>query len=338
VESLDDEQQEKRPNTFRVGFDNIYNLPEDRRTSKSRQLIHYIVHKSYDCFCMVEIRINWKKMEHNNRWFERIWGKLNVTELSITKALQPGSVGMITSEEVTHRVTGMGKDPTELGRWCWMHLQGRKSDFAPCEALYENLYPACSEWLAAGDQLIIGIDANEDVSLGQTAAFFVTLGMKEAILTRLAGKSPPATSNRNTRRQPINGLFVTPGLHAVAAGYEAFGVGCPSDHRVLWADFKYATALGFNSLPVMRPKIRRLNTKNPRMVEKYVQAVRKALVQTGIAKRLFALEAQADQDGWSAKLQAEYNDIQTLQLKIRILIEYQLCKLGTGGDPWSPRL
>jgi hypothetical protein len=89
----------------------------------------------------------------------------------------------------------------------------------------------------------------------------------------------------------------------------------------------------------MRPEIRRLNTKNPRMVEKYVQAVRKALVQTGIAKRLFALEARADQDGWSAELQAEYNDIQTLQLKIRKLIEYQLRKLlRTGGVPWSPRL
>jgi hypothetical protein len=25
----------------------------------------------------------------------------------------------------------------------------------------------------------------------------------------------------------------------VAAGYKAFGVGCPSDHRVLWADSGY---------------------------------------------------------------------------------------------------
>jgi hypothetical protein len=194
VEYFGDDQQQKRPNTLRVGFHNIYNLPEDRRTSKSRQLVDYIVQKSYDCFLMVEPGLNWKKVGNNDRWYERIWGKLktsrsifahNVTELPITKVLQPGGVGMITTEEVTHRVIATGKDPTGLGRWCWMQLQGRngirirlisvyrpcetpgatttfqqqnrylrrhKSDFAPREALYDALYLDCSSWLSAGDR------------------------------------------------------------------------------------------------------------------------------------------------------------------------------------------
>jgi hypothetical protein len=41
VEYFSNKQQEKRPNTLRLGFHNIYNLPEDQRTSKSRQLIDY---------------------------------------------------------------------------------------------------------------------------------------------------------------------------------------------------------------------------------------------------------------------------------------------------------
>ncbi len=164
---------------------------------------------------------------------------------------------------------------------------------------------------------IVGIYANEDIRAGQTAEFFNTLGMQEAILTRHATRSPPATHNRNNSREPIDGIFVTPGLHAVSAGYEAFGVGCPSDHRVVWADFTYAAAFGYNSPPIKRPEIRRLNTKNPKMVEKYVGEVRKALVQTGIAKRLFALEAKAEQHGWNDQFQIEYNAIQRLQLKIR---------------------
>mgnify|MGYP000052094621 FL=1 len=73
------------------------------------------------------------------------------------------------------------------------------------------------------------------------------------------------------------------------------------------------------------------------MVEKYVREVQKALVQTGIAKRLFALEVQAERDGWCDKFQSEYNVIQTLQLKIRKLIEFKLRKLRTGGVPWSPK-
>ena len=185
---------------------------------------------------------------------------------------------MIASDEVTHRVIETGKDPTGLGRWCWMRLQGRNgirvriitvsrpcdtpgattvfqqqnrylrrhnSKFEPQEALYDDLFKACSNWLMDGDQLIVGIDANEDIRTGQTAEFFNNLGMQEAILTRHATRSPPATHNRDNSREPIDGIFVTPGLHAVSAGYEAFGVGCPSDHRVVWADFTYAAAFGY---------------------------------------------------------------------------------------------
>ncbi len=79
VEYFGDDQQQKRPNTLRVGFHNIYNLPEDRRTSKSRQLVDYIVQKSYDCFLMVEPGLNWKKVGNNDRWYERIWGKLKTS-------------------------------------------------------------------------------------------------------------------------------------------------------------------------------------------------------------------------------------------------------------------
>jgi hypothetical protein len=78
---------------------------------------------------------------------------------------------------------------------------------------------------------------------------------------------------------------VTPGLKAVAAGYEAFGVGRPSDHRVLWANFTYEDAFGVSGTPLVLPGVRRLNTKNPQLVEKYVQQLRHQLVYSGLAKR-----------------------------------------------------
>jgi hypothetical protein len=46
---------------------------------------------------------------------------------------------------------------------------------------------------------------------------------------------------------------------------EPFGVGCPSDHRVLWADFTYEDAFGVSGTPLVQPGVRRLNTKNPRL-------------------------------------------------------------------------
>ena len=61
VESFGDQQQAKRDNILRVGFQNIHNLPEDGRTSKSRQLVDYVVQKGFDCFLMAEIGLNWRK-------------------------------------------------------------------------------------------------------------------------------------------------------------------------------------------------------------------------------------------------------------------------------------
>jgi hypothetical protein len=144
AESFGDVQQARRDNILRVGFKNIHNLPEDCRTSKSRQLADYVVQKDYDCFMMAEIGLNWTKISANDRWFERISGKFrtsSVTELHQSKVLQPGGVGLMSTDDVTHRITATGKDPTGLGRWCWTRFQGKKgvkvrtiSVYRPCEA------------------------------------------------------------------------------------------------------------------------------------------------------------------------------------------------------------
>jgi hypothetical protein len=74
---------------------------------------------------------------------------------------------------------------------------------APREALYEDLYTECAEWMEDGDQLIIGIDANEDVRTGATAECFQALGMREAILEKHSQTSPPppiiGTNNTSLR-------------------------------------------------------------------------------------------------------------------------------------------
>ncbi len=134
AESFGDVQQAKRDNILRVGFQNIHNLPVDCRTSKSRQLVDYVVQKDYDCFMMAEIGLNWTKISSNDRWFERISGKFrtsrsvfahNATELHHSKVLQPGGVGLISTDDVTHRITATGTDLTGLGCWCWTRFQGK---------------------------------------------------------------------------------------------------------------------------------------------------------------------------------------------------------------------
>jgi hypothetical protein len=295
----------------------------------------------------------------------------NKTEIAITKKLQPGGVGVLAADDVVHRIIEQGRDESGLGRWAWLLLQGRRgvkirviSVYRPCdsngpesvnqqhqrfltkkrrleeprEALYVDLYDEVSAWIEAGDQIIIGIDANEDVRTGRTDEFFRAFGMKEAILTRHQERSPPATNNRNNSREPIDGLWVTPGLKAVAAGYEAFGEGCPSDHRALWADFTYEDAFGHSPPPLIAPTARRLRAADPRLTDRYNSRVKAALLKADLPQRLFKVEENARKSGWTDQHQEEYNKIQNEQKKLRQEIEQTICKLRSGEVPWSPKL
>ena len=261
--------QPKQDDVFRVGFQNISNLSEQKNTAKSRQSISYIVQKQYDVFMMAEVGLAWKLVALGDQWFERVFGKFrsirscfayNKTEMQQTTVLQSGGVGIIAVDDTSHRVILQGRDETGLGQWAWLKLQGRQgvtiiavTVYRPCdspgpstvnqqhrryfakqkrieeprEALYTDLFTEITKWKLEGSQIILGIDANEDIRTGSTADFFRAAGMKEAIIDRHQELSPPATHNRNQSRQPIDGIWVTPGLTAVAAGYEAFGKGCP---------------------------------------------------------------------------------------------------------------
>ena len=63
AEVYGDTQHAKHDNILRLGFHNIYNLSESSKTSKSRQLVDFVVHKGYDCFMMVEVGLNWRKIK-----------------------------------------------------------------------------------------------------------------------------------------------------------------------------------------------------------------------------------------------------------------------------------
>jgi hypothetical protein len=53
------------------------------------------------------------------------------------------------------------------------------------------------------------MEANEDVRYGSIDLAFKGLGLREAILDKHSDKSPPATQNRNTNRQPIDGIWTS---------------------------------------------------------------------------------------------------------------------------------
>lgn len=124
----------------------------------------------------------------------------------------------------------------------------------------------------------------------------------------------------------------------MAGGYSALNSGCPSDHRYLWVDITFCDAFGYSSPPLVSPEVRRLNTKNLKMVKLYNSRVHLTLLQEGLFDALDNLHERASTQGWSTALENEYNRINDRQYVIRKLVESKIRHLRMGAVDWSPKL
>ncbi len=150
-----------------------------------------------------------------------------------------------------------------------------------------------------GDHVILAMDANEDVRFGEVNDTFSKAGLREIILDLHRDKSPPATYNRNTQRQPIDGMWATCGITPTSGGYLAFGKGCPSDHQGLYFKTTYSVAFGQcppGSMSPLHPK--RLKAKDPRLTKKYRKQVKAKMATSGFKLRFndFKLKAKIEWD------------------------------------------
>ncbi|CAJ1956983.1 unnamed protein product [Cylindrotheca closterium] len=93
--------------------------------------------------------------------------------------------------------------------------QGRQRE--PREAFMVDLLQAITQWRDEGCEVILGVNANEDISSTKSSSFrqrLCDVGMEEAILQRHPGRTA-ATQHRNNRGKPIDGIFTTSGIASV---------------------------------------------------------------------------------------------------------------------------
>jgi hypothetical protein len=180
-----------------------------------------------------------------------------------------------------------------------------EEDRDPREALLDDLKDAIKEWQAAGDIIVLGMDANEDTRSRELRTYFDELGMKNAILERHKHLSPPATHNRNQCREPIDGIWISKCLDVIAAGFLAVGDGCPSDHVALWIDLRKQDVLG-SKAETIAPKIHKLTTDDPRLVDKYNRLAKKELQKVFTKERLTTLSL-IKPELWTDENVTEYN-------------------------------
>ena len=124
---------------------------------------------------------------------------------------------------------------------------------------------------------------------------FTKMGMEEAILKK--NSSPPATHQMNTKREPIDGIFVTKGIGVLKAGYLPFGEGGQSDHRALWIELEANRVLGMTVSDMKKIQPRRLTCSIPSLVSKYNTKLKEELKKEKLMEELAIKKEQKKLDG-----------------------------------------
>jgi hypothetical protein len=117
----------------------------------------------------------------------------------------------------------------------------------PRRAFIKDLETKLDNWMAAGNLIVIGLDANDSIRTGNMNAMLKTRGLVEIHSAQHPHIKPEATCNKNTHNTPVGSIWASPSLECLAAGYCRFRepiIG-KTDHRMIWADLSYESALGF---------------------------------------------------------------------------------------------
>jgi hypothetical protein len=138
-------------------------------------------------------------------------------------------------------------------------------------------------------------------------------------------------------KDPIDGLFATPLVQCVGAGYCGFDEGVQSkrsEHRCLWFDVVISTIFGHKMPPIIRPPARRVKCNDPRIVNRFNDLYLHHLVEHKLHQRAFALEIQASYP-LAPTLQKEAEDLDLLRMDDIKHADRQCRKLQMGGIPFS---
>lgn len=282
---------------------------------------------------------------------------------------QIGGCAILSRDQAAHRVCKYGTDQTGMGRWAWtryagaggVHLRivvgyrpnhrgGKGSVFNqqerlllkednlcnPRQAFWDNLRQDLKQWKEKGDQLIVMLDANDNIrSQAVTKELEDSeLNLYNVHLLEHGLDTPPTHADGSN---PINGIWATRGLSIDACGYRGIGWGMGGDHRLLWLDVNYVQAFGSVLPNVVRPPARRLKLCNPRVVKRYLVALKAFLIQHNVHRRVFDLERCAQFPPTELSIQ-ELEHLDKLQTKTILYADRRCRGLKMGATPWSPEL
>lgn len=369
----------KADGTIRLAYENINGLntklSDNNKVERMKEL-HDQLEIDVAAYC--EHKINYKHKKNVNG-FNQLFkgGEAAIHSIAAHNVhenvgrVQQGGTSLILFGHLTQHLdlNKSGKDPTGLGRWSVMTIQGdgtrtriicgynpcgnnktnsgtlyqqqrrflittRQDLTCPRKKFCEDLTIQLAKWREEGDRLVVCMDANEDIyrkTIGRSLTDIQGLNMSE-IVGDFTGKKIGPTFFRGSK--PVDGVWATRDIcvtHAcvMPAGY---GVG---DHRMFVIDFQESSIIGTTQFRVERHTSRRLNTKvSSGATKKYVTRLEANLQKHRLLEKLTNLQVCGrTKRKWT---QRELNKIDRQIKNLMINAEKKCRKIKSGRIPFSP--
>jgi endonuclease/exonuclease/phosphatase family metal-dependent hydrolase len=369
------ELKPKADSCIRLAFRNINFLPQYKSGTKNSEVMFDIRNASVDIFGMCETNVAWHLVDESDSPHECFRGFFesmkvaysnNTTEKEDKQIGQVGGTMLLTIENVTNRVLQSGSDPTNLGRWSWVLLQGKDQrklrvvsiyrpvissgptavyqqhlryfrnqglEVCPRQKFFIDLQLEIKKWIECGEQIVIMGDFNEDVRSSYINNYFKQFGMTE-IITNQHGTNAPNTYARG--QIPIDGIFATQTLAAVLSGYSPLYWGTGTDHRMVWVDLDSTIVFGDTISELWHPKRRRLTLQDPCTVERFLLHRKTHMKSCNLVKEVKQLYSSIVDKRMSAAQQEYYEYLDQLRVEGILTADKRCRKLKTGSVPWSP--
>ena len=159
--------------------------------------------------------------------------------------------------------------------------------------------------------------------------------MRNLIFDRHDSSQAPKTYFRSSEGRIVDGMWGTTGLVVEQGGYLEPG-DFPSDHSLLWIDVSYHNALGHQPLAPIPPSARRLQLRNSRVVDKYLNEYESLIEAARLPQRQQALNLSIQTGKPLTQIQRdEAEAIDALKTKLMLKAEKKCRKLRMGEVSFS---
>ncbi len=313
------------------------------------------------------------------RWFQgtkviSTWLKRDEHDITHERS-QQGGVTLVSHSRIAGTINKSGIDQSKLGRWVWQRFQGANHYRTTVISLYfpnnnqrqtgsvymqqaavlaqkypdeqkdvineyvKDLTDFAEERISEGDQILIMGDFNQDTQRWSSPLIkaLMGLGMRNLIEERHKGVKLPPTFERGSHA--IDAIWGTSLLSFEAAGHEDFEKTPFSSHCGIWGDLKITSIIGNGMEASVRPAYRRLQTKIPKIKNKYNKIADEQFKSRKLDERWDKLDTAVRHQGYiTAEQESQYNAMHLENRRCLIAAERRCSKIRCGMVDFSVKV